>query len=192
MLDERRGLKEIGKQAVWTLSTAKPGNGIAQLRDNNLETFWQSLNCSRLKRSDGPQPHFINIQFHKIVKVKEVAFYFDYKKDESYTPQRIIIRAGSSAYDLREIRAVEWKEPCGWHYVTFLEKDDDSAEQDETDESGPTKVISTNMIQIVVEANHQNGRDTHIRQIKIFGPCNFASMDVSFSTVEFSKYSYIR
>ena len=78
--DEGSGDKrEIGTDAVWTLSTAKPGNGVEQLRydlfghsgfvlqshlinpmhrDNNTETYWQS---------DGPQPHLVNIQFHKKV-----------------------------------------------------------------------------------------------------------------------------
>jgi anaphase-promoting complex subunit 10 len=44
--------REIGDLAVWTLSSAKQGNGVDQLRDNNINTFWQS---------DGQQPHFINI-----------------------------------------------------------------------------------------------------------------------------------
>ena len=30
-----------GQQAVWSLSTAKPGNGVDQLRDGNLDTYWQ-------------------------------------------------------------------------------------------------------------------------------------------------------
>jgi len=38
---DRSDLREIGDQAVWTLSTAKPGNGVEQLRDNSLETYWQ-------------------------------------------------------------------------------------------------------------------------------------------------------
>ena len=32
--------REIGNEAVWTLSTAKVGNGVAQLRDNNVDTYW--------------------------------------------------------------------------------------------------------------------------------------------------------
>lgn len=48
--------REIGDLAVWSLSTAKPGNGVEQLRDDSTDTYWQS---------DGPQPHLINIQFHK-------------------------------------------------------------------------------------------------------------------------------
>jgi anaphase-promoting complex subunit 10 len=33
--------REIGNEAVWTLSTAKQGNGVEQLRDLNRDTFWQ-------------------------------------------------------------------------------------------------------------------------------------------------------
>jgi len=32
-----------------------------EFRDNDLETFWQS---------DGDQPHFINVQFHKKVIIE--------------------------------------------------------------------------------------------------------------------------
>lgn len=84
---ERTGtVREIGSQAVWSLSSCKPGQprrhvvltgrllahetcffiffvlfcdpragfGVDQLRDDNLETYWQS---------DGSQPHLVNIQF---------------------------------------------------------------------------------------------------------------------------------
>ena len=34
--------RELGKYAVWSLSSAKPGNGIEQLRDDPTETYWQS------------------------------------------------------------------------------------------------------------------------------------------------------
>lgn len=34
-------LIEIGNNAVWSLSSAKPGYGIEKLRDDNLETYWQ-------------------------------------------------------------------------------------------------------------------------------------------------------
>lgn len=34
-------LFDIGSEGVWTLSSAKMGNGIEQLRDGNLSSFWQ-------------------------------------------------------------------------------------------------------------------------------------------------------
>jgi hypothetical protein len=55
-----RLVNEIGEDAVWTLSTAKAGNGVQQLRDNNMQTFWQS---------DGLQPHLITLEFNKQANV---------------------------------------------------------------------------------------------------------------------------
>lgn len=34
--------REIGELAIWTLSSAKHGNGVLQLRDDKNSTFWQS------------------------------------------------------------------------------------------------------------------------------------------------------
>lgn len=34
--------REIGRDAMWSLSSAKPGNGVDQLRDDSVETYWQS------------------------------------------------------------------------------------------------------------------------------------------------------
>ena len=83
--------REIGHLAVWTLSSAKQGNGVHQLRDGNTTTFWQS---------DGQQPHFINIKFHRKLKVQEVCFYLDSNTDESYTPSKIAIRAANAFGDM--------------------------------------------------------------------------------------------
>jgi hypothetical protein len=33
--------REVGDLAVWTLSSAKPGNGVEQIRDDSTTTFWQ-------------------------------------------------------------------------------------------------------------------------------------------------------
>ena len=41
--EEQSGLyREIGSQAVWSLSSCKPGFGVEQLRDNCVDTYWQS------------------------------------------------------------------------------------------------------------------------------------------------------
>ena len=135
--------------AVWSLSTAKPGNGVEQLRDDNIDTYWQS---------DGPQPHLINIQFHKKMRIHEIVIYTDFKLDESYTPSKISIRVGSTFHDLQEIHVEELSEPSGW--VTILPPRPEG-------ENGAENVLRTHFIQVAILANHQNGRDTHIRQIKI-------------------------
>jgi Anaphase-promoting complex, subunit 10 (APC10) len=34
--------REVGNEALWQVSSAKPLSGVDQLRDDNLETYWQS------------------------------------------------------------------------------------------------------------------------------------------------------
>ncbi len=48
------------------------------------------------------------------MRLQIIALYVDFKLDESYTPQRISVRAGSSFHDLKEIRSLEVVEPKGW------------------------------------------------------------------------------
>ena len=74
---ETTAVREIGHLAVWSLSSAKPGFGVHQLRDGNTSTYWQS---------DGPQPHCVNVQWARNVSLERVELYTDVKVDESYTP----------------------------------------------------------------------------------------------------------
>jgi anaphase-promoting complex subunit 10 len=184
--DLGEGLREIGREAVWSLSTAKPGNGVEQLRDNNSDTYWQS---------DGGQPHRINIQFHKKMSVSQLWLYLDYKLDESYTPKKISIKAGTTFHDLQPVHVLEvGEDPNGWVKVDIGKIAFGSGNEMCRDMSG-TKVLRAHFIQVVVLMMHQNGRDTHIRQVKIFGP-RAASRQTGimpdFSTVEFSQFSCIR
>uniref|UniRef100_A0A2C9JWQ3 Anaphase-promoting complex subunit 10 n=1 Tax=Biomphalaria glabrata TaxID=6526 RepID=A0A2C9JWQ3_BIOGL len=155
--DERDGkLREVGNQAVWSLSSCKPGTagfGVEQLREESNETYWQS---------DGPQPHTVSIQFRGKTTLHDVCIYADYKSDESYTPNRLSIRAGNHANDLVEIEQVELSEPTGWVCIPLKDVHD--------------KPIRTFMIQIAVLSNHQNGRDTHIRRIKVRSPVNYGDV----------------
>jgi anaphase-promoting complex subunit 10 len=34
-------LREIGTLAAWSVTSAKPGNGVELLRDGSTDTFWQ-------------------------------------------------------------------------------------------------------------------------------------------------------
>uniref|UniRef100_A0A2K5U8Q5 Anaphase-promoting complex subunit 10 n=1 Tax=Macaca fascicularis TaxID=9541 RepID=A0A2K5U8Q5_MACFA len=109
---ERTGtVREIGSQAVWSLSSCKPGFGVDQLRDDNLETYWQS---------DGSQPHLVNIQFRRKTTVKTLCIYADYKSDESYTPSKISVRVGNNFHNLQEIRAPMLEDS---HTLFFLSDD---------------------------------------------------------------------
>ncbi|GFN77763.1 anaphase-promoting complex subunit 10 [Plakobranchus ocellatus] len=162
--DEREGrLREVGNQAVWSLSSCKPGFGVDQLTDESNDTYWQS---------DGPQPHTVSIQFRRKTTVKDICLYADYKADESYTPNRLSIRAGNHFNDLCDIEQVELCEPSGWVCIPLKDSHD--------------KPIRTFMIQIAVLSNHQNGRDTHIRRIKIRSPVNYG--DVPYTNSSSSSF----
>lgn len=145
-----------------------------QLRDNSMETYWQS---------DGQLPHLVNIQFHRKTTISQIYIYSDYKLDESYTPSRISIRCGTHFNDLNEIEIIDLCEPSGWIVVPI--------------KNIREKPIRTFMIQVAVISNHQNGRDTHMRQIKIHSPIetkkNLALENFNeFSTVDFQMYATIR
>eukprot|EP00316_Scyphosphaera_apsteinii_P017369 CAMPEP_0119323508 /NCGR_PEP_ID=MMETSP1333-20130426/60880_1 /TAXON_ID=418940 /ORGANISM="Scyphosphaera apsteinii, Strain RCC1455" /LENGTH=179 /DNA_ID=CAMNT_0007330977 /DNA_START=46 /DNA_END=585 /DNA_ORIENTATION=- len=179
MTSDNSGEREIGELAVWSLSTAKPGNGVEQLRDDNTDTYWQS---------DGPQPHLINIQFHQKMRIHEIVIYTDFKLDESYTPAKISIRAGTTFHDLQEIHVQELNEPSGWVTILPSGKQTTTAAED-------SSMLRTHFIQVAILANHQNGRDTHIRQIKIYTPRRLMGQHMclpEFNTVEFQQYACLR
>ncbi|KAF3951374.1 hypothetical protein CMV_022966 [Castanea mollissima] len=166
-------LREMGKKAAWSVSSCKPGNGVSALRDENLETYWQS---------DGAQPHLVNIQFQKKVKLQLVVLYVDFKLDESYTPSKISIRAGDGFHNLKEIKTVELLKPSGWVYLSLSGND-------------PRETfVNTFMLQIAVLSNHLNGRDTHVRQIKVYGPRPnpIPHQPFHFTSREFITYSFVR
>mmetsp|Transcript_24191 Transcript_24191/g.41084 ORF Transcript_24191/g.41084 Transcript_24191/m.41084 type:complete len:218 (+) Transcript_24191:17-670(+) len=147
--------RELGDEGVWTISSAKPGNGVEQLRDHNIETYWQS---------DGTQPHSITIQFLRKVTLSEVCLYLDFNLDESYAPKKICVRAGSTDADLVELVALELSEPVGWTVIPLTSSEPD------LHSSAAHSPPRAHLLQIQVVAMHQNGRDTHLRQVKLFGP----------------------
>lgn len=71
-------------------------------------------------------------------------------------------------------------EPSGWIHIPLLDL--------------VNNPIRTFMIQIAVLANHQNGRDTHMRQIKVYTPVEESSIGKfpRCTTVDFMMYRTIR
>ena len=172
----REAKREIGHLAVWSVASAKPGNGVELLRDDDLGTFWQS---------DGAQPHLVSAQFQHKAEMCEIALWCEYKMDESYTPSLVSVRAGTSCHDLREVRCVELEHPNGWVRVPL-------------GDAGDASCLRAYFIQVAILANHQNGRDTHVRQIKIFGPRRDQaralgrSRQLDLRSTAFSRYAGVR
>ena len=88
-----RGLRDISSLATWTLSSAKPGCALPQLRNASPSYFWQS---------DGPQPHTLTLHFFKLVAIVKMRIYLDFELDESYTPTKMKFYAGMSEGGLVE------------------------------------------------------------------------------------------
>lgn len=167
--------RDLGPLASWTVSSSKPGFGIDLVQDPSLETYWQS---------DGPQPHFINIHFPRLVRVRFLSIYLNFGLDESYTPSSVRVMAGMGHHTLLEIQALALREPGGWHHIDLtsrlgprpprLHADDDNGKDDRDDDRDDDerveRVFETRLVQLQVLANHQNGKDTHIRAIKLHGP----------------------
>ena len=63
------------------------------------------------------------------VHVTEIAIRLDFKLDESYTPNRLSIRAGTSFHDLREIKIVTLNEVTGWVMIPLEPPDHPCAHQ---------------------------------------------------------------
>lgn len=157
--------REVGNQATWSLSSCKPQFGVEQLRDDNYETYWQS---------DGQLPHLVNIQFKRKTTVSAVNIYTDFRHDESYTPSKVSVRCGTNFNDLQEIEVVELKEPSGWVKIPLKDLND--------------RLVRSFMVQIAVISNHQQGRDTHLRQIKIYSPVTNQPV----TTADFADWSTAR
>lgn len=118
-------LRDISTLASWTVSSSKPGCSVPQLRHPSTSLFWQS---------DGPQPHYLNIHFSKLVRVVALRLYLDFEIDESYTPTKILFLAGSGGNDLVEWGELKCESPRGWVWVDFSGVDDHSSDDDEGDE----------------------------------------------------------
>lgn len=135
-----------------------------------METYWQS---------DGKLPHLVNIQFRRKTVVRDLCIYIDHRLDESYTPCRISVRAGSNFNDLQEVEVVELNEPHGW--VRIMTKDINDSP------------LKTYMLQIAVITNHRNGRDTHMRQVKVHSPVDKKNSLIGiFSCVEMRQFTIIK
>ncbi|KAG7696886.1 hypothetical protein KL930_002664 [Ogataea haglerorum] len=175
---EHLGLIDIGNLAAWGVSTYKQGYGIKELREDSPFSYWQS---------DGQQPHFITIHFTKRVTVQRLSFYFNYQLDESYTPSKILVLAGSGEHDLMEVSSKEFFEPSGWQHVFFKGVRSDN-------------LLKCYLIKICFLSNHQNGKDSHVRSLKVFSPLSEnamrsdidSSLGVGFTSIKMLSESTIR
>ncbi|KAI8915408.1 anaphase-promoting complex, subunit 10/DOC domain-containing protein [Powellomyces hirtus] len=173
--DSPRNLREVSGLARLSVSSYKEEHPPQKLTDGNPDTYWQS---------DGPQPHFINLEFSQKMTLTKLSIYVDHGRDESYTPREIAVRAGNSFYDLQDVQRFEIGEDTGWVDFVLCEDED------------TTRPLRAFLVQICILENYQHGKDTHVRGLKIWAPSLRLDMMVPemppFSTLEYQMYSTIR
>ena len=93
-----------------------------------------------------------------MVNITNIRVYLDFTLDESYTPTRLIFLAGTSSHDLIDFAELSFEQPKGWIDV------------DLTGVGGGRdgNVLRAFIVQMKVMENHQNGKDTHVRGVKIY------------------------
>ncbi|KAI8074105.1 anaphase-promoting complex, subunit 10-domain-containing protein [Gongronella butleri] len=144
----KNGREVTELEATWAVSTFRPDWGVEKMRDNNPLTYWQS-DCSNPKA-----PHTIDLFFTQATVIQQVSIFIDYYQDESYCPKHITIRGGNTYRDLCDIVEVECPEMVGWKNMDLSEILDE-----------PVRVFQ---LQISINSTHLNGRDTHVRQLKVY------------------------
>ena len=107
--------------------------------------------------------------FVKRVGIRDIRFFVDYKEDESYTPTKIVFMSGTSENNLIEFATMNLENPMGWQQVPLAGAGGDP--------DGNTLV--SYVLQMQILENHQNGKDTHLRGIKIYAFDADATQDTS-------------
>lgn len=82
--------------------------------------------------------------------------YLDFENDESYTPTKMLIHAGTGYHDLVQLASLELERPCGWVDIPLGEGEEEGRE------------LRTRLVRLTVVANHQNGKDTHVRGFEVY------------------------
>ncbi len=92
------------------------------------------------------------------MEIRAIRFYVDYSQDESYTPTFVKFSAGTGHHDLIEFASMPLNDPAGWQDV------------DLSDVGGGDdgRSLCCYIVQMQIKENHQNGKDTHIRGIKLY------------------------
>ncbi|CAG9472245.1 anaphase-promoting complex subunit 10, putative [Plasmodium vivax] len=159
---------DVGCLAAWKLSSSKSKSDTKKLKDNNVNTYWQS---------SGIGPHTITIQFFKLTKISKIYLLFNYLLDESYTPYEISIKVGNDENRLDvlcttfcDVNKHPVDEPfwfvidlAKFQLLSYLYNYNMSTFK-------RSNFIYCRYLQICVMSSQHYGRDTRIRQVKIFGP----------------------
>ena len=66
----------------------------------------------------------------RLHRSQEIAIYVDHALDESYTPQKISIRCGTSVEDLKEVSQETFNDPKGWIVISLQKEGEEGGERE--------------------------------------------------------------
>ncbi|SCU95533.1 LADA_0G16116g1_1 [Lachancea dasiensis] len=156
---DTQSLINVTNLAFWKASSQKEGFHISHALDDNPNSYWQS---------DGSQPHYIEANFSKRVEIIQLALFLSVIVDESYTPQILKIYAGHSSSDSTLYKTLEVRNLNDWVLLTFA----DNRPQD--------KLLKCQYLRIDIPVNHENGKDTHLRGLRVYTPYLRTAVEKSF------------
>ncbi|KAG0442215.1 Anaphase-promoting complex subunit 10 [Dictyocoela muelleri] len=122
------------------LSSFKRDHGIKELLSQNENLFWHT---------DDNLPHLLQLSFPRKTYISHVMLQLKFSRDESYTPQEIEIRCGETRDNMIIVNNYIFKEPDGYVRLDIDRK--------------------CFYVYIIIKANHQDGRDSHVRNVKVYG-----------------------
>ncbi|EJS43855.1 doc1p [Saccharomyces arboricola H-6] len=135
--------------ALWKPSSFKLGNPVEFALDDSYDTFWQS---------DGGQPHQLDILFSKRMDICVMALFFSMIADESYAPSLVKVYVGHSSSDVTFYKMLEVRNVNGWVALRFPDNRDGD------------QLLKCQFIRLLFPVNHENGKDTHLRGIRLYVP----------------------
>lgn len=171
--------RDLGYSNCETTTSTLTGN---QMAINRISSTFNSTRKWRFKR----------LRFKLGTYSRWIFLSHSFKLDETYTPNEVSIRSGTTFNDLIEVKKLSFNKAEGWISVQLSEDDE---------------FLRTNFLQIAILSMHLGtnlprriklivgGRDTHVRQVKVYGPRYPVSSVLkipSFSSVDFTMYNTIR
>lgn len=97
-----------------------------------------------------------------MVAIAHARLHVDFDLDESYTPVKLAMWAGTGHHDLQLVSTMELDHPRGWLSVDL------SNVGGEEDDGDGEPVLRCMLVQVRVLENFQNGKDTHLRGLQLF------------------------
>lgn len=169
----------VSNVCYWKASSYKAMHPIENVLNDDPESYWQS---------DGGQPHIVDIYFNKRVEVTLLALFFGFEVDESYSPSVMKVYVGDSINDLTYYEEWHIQRITQWYARKFpshpIKKDksknvettsiyynrNKSKNKEKNEEmKEKTLPVKCQVMRLSFPLNHDNGKDTHLRGIRIFG-----------------------